>query len=73
MITLRLACCTVVIAALAAGCASPAAPATSGPRARDRFTPGEQRRLAYHSQRRIQSDGRPRRGVAEWPASPVGD
>ena len=29
MITLRLACCTVLIAALAAGCASPAAPATS--------------------------------------------
>jgi hypothetical protein len=30
MITLRLACCTVLIAALAAGCASPAAPVTSG-------------------------------------------
>jgi hypothetical protein len=30
LITLRLACCTVLIAALAAGCASPAAPVTSG-------------------------------------------
>jgi hypothetical protein len=30
MITLRLACCAVLIAALAAGCASPAAPVTSG-------------------------------------------